>query len=288
MMERIDLHVHSNKSDGSLTPKELVDYALEKGLAAFALTDHDSVSGIQEAVNAAKGSSLEVIPGIELSTEYNGRDIHILGYYIDIADSSFQNQLSQFIDSRDIRNQKMCRLLHDNTNMDISFIQLKERFPKATITRAHYAKYMLDHGYVKSLAEAFDRYIGDHAPFYLPREKVSPADGIKLILQADGVPVLAHPILYGLGKSALETLISQLKENGLMGIEAIYTTYTMSDTSQIKSLAQKYNLFITGGSDFHGVNKVNTDLGTGRGNLFVPYELLLPIKQAAKESHDKH
>lgn len=278
--EAIDLHVHSNCSDGTLSPSELVDHAIKKGLAAFALTDHDTVDGLGEAIRYASGlpDAPEVIPGIELSTEYHGQDIHMVGLYIDYADKSFLNKLREFVDSRTNRNRKMCRLLQE-AGLEVAYGDLLKAYPDAVITRAHYAGYLLEKGYVKSRQEAFDRYLGDHAPCFVPREKVTPAQAVRLILEAGGIPVLAHPILYHMGEKRLESLVAELKEAGLIGIEAIYSTYTSADERQIRMLAAKYGLLISGGSDFHGAAKPGLELGNGYGSLFIPYSLLEPIKE---------
>ena len=211
----IDLHVHSTRSDGTYTPCELVDYAIEKGLDAFALTDHDTVAGLDEAMEYAAAASTEagvkcipeVIPGIEFSTEYQERDIHIVGLYIDYKNEAFAQYLQSFIDSRTLRNQKMCSLLAE-AGIDISYERLLEEFPNSVITRAHYAKYMLTHGYIKSIKEAFERYIGDNCPYFVPREKVTPAQAVELIIRAGGVPILAHPVLYHLSNARLEELVA--------------------------------------------------------------------------------
>lgn len=292
----IDLHVHSTRSDGTFSPTELVDYAIEKNLKAFALTDHDTVDGLEEAISYAENlrqkylatgqSELasavpEIIPGIELSSEHEGRDIHIVGLFIDYKNPAFCDYLKHFVESRDLRNEKMCKLLQD-AGIDITYQSLQEAFPDSVITRAHYAKYMLNHGYIKSMKEAFDRYIGDHCPYYIPREKVTPAQAVELILQADGIPVLAHPILYGMGSAKLDSVVAELKEVGLMGIEALYSTYTSADERQIRSLASKYNLLVSGGSDFHGSNKPDLDLGVGYGRLNVPDFVLEDIRATRK------
>lgn len=288
-MRTVDLHVHSTKSDGSFTPRELVDYALKKGLAAFALTDHDTTEGLTEAISYAQAlandpvapKEIEIIPGIEFSTEYMGKDIHILGLYISYDNVLFKEYLKQFQDSRTLRNEKMCQKLTEH-GVPVTYDELQKAFPGSVLTRAHYAKYLLKKGYVKSMPEAFDRYIGDHAPCFLPREKVTPAQAVELILKADGIPVLAHPILYHMSDARLETLVKELKETGLVGIEAIYSTYNTAEERQIRGLASKYNLLITGGSDFHGTTKPGLDLGCGYGKLFIPYEILEKIKEYRK------
>lgn len=277
-MKPIDLHVHSTKSDGSLTPSQLVDLAIEKGLRAFALTDHDTTDGIDEAMEYAaslQGSPIEVIPGIELSTEYKGKDIHMVGLYIDHKSDAFLNHIEKFQKSRELRNEKMCKKLREEAGMDITYEALKATDPGAVITRSHYAKYMLAHGYISYLKEAFERYIGDHAKYYVPREKITPADAIKLILASGGIPILAHPILYKMSDSNLDALVKILKEAGLVGIEAIYSTYSPSEERTVRKIAARYNLALSGGSDFHGAAKPGLEMGTGYDNkLFVPEELL--------------
>lgn len=287
-MQAVDLHVHSNRSDGTLTPTQLVDYAVRKGLAAFALTDHDTVDGLEEAISYAESLKAvtsespaipEVIPGIEFSTEYCGRDVHIVGLYIDYQDTAFRRMLQEFVDSRIARNRKMCHLLQD-AGIPITYENLLAEFPDAVITRAHYAKYMLNHGRIKSMDEAFQRFIGDHCPCYVPREKVTPSQAVELVREAKGFPVLAHPILYHLDDKKLDALTAELKEAGLMGIEAMYCTYTAAEERQMRRLAAKYELLVSGGSDFHGSNKPGLNLGTGYGRLFVPASVLEDIKAA--------
>lgn len=286
-MKAIDLHVHSTKSDGSYTPAELVNYALEKGLAAFALTDHDTTDGLDEALAAANGKNIEVIPGIEFSSEYEGRDIHIVGLYIDYHSDFFKRRLVHFVNGRILRNQEMCRRLADH-GIPVSYEALTAEFPDCVITRAHYARYLLNHGYVKSLSEAFERYIGDHAPCFVPRKKITPMRAVEIIRKAGGFPILAHPMLYHMGTAQLEKLVASLEEIGLMGIEAIYSTHTPSDERKIRALAQKYDLCISGGSDFHGTAKPGLDLGTGYGKLFVPYDVLTTIKEKKRMNVSTH
>ena len=282
-MKAVDLHVHSDKSDGSMSPTALTAYAAEKGLRAFALTDHDTIGGLAEALEAAKQfPDLEVIPGIEFSTEYKGRDIHIVGLYIRYNDPEFLKYLTDFQDSRIRRNEKMCNNL-SSAGIDISFEKLQAEFPDSVITRAHYARYLLDHGYVGSLKEAFDRYVGDHSKYFVPREKVTPVQAVELILRAGGIPILAHPVLYRMSDAALEELVAQLKDAGLIGMECIYSTYSPAEERDMKRLADKYGLTYSGGSDFHGKAKPDLDLATGYGKLFVPETILDDLIKAWKK-----
>lgn len=290
-MNIVDLHVHSTKSDGTYSPAQLVDYAMEKGLSAFALTDHDTVDGLEEAIAytgklRAKMQNEtqtipEVIPGIELSSEYEGKDIHIVGLCIDYKNPVFISKLREFVDSRTLRNHKMCALLREK-GIEITYEALEETFPDAVITRAHYAKWMLKQGYIKSITEAFDRYIGDNGPCYVPREKITPSQAVQLILSANGIPVLAHPTLYHMSTARLEKLLAELKAAGLLAMECIYSTYSTSEEREMRTLAAKHGLLISGGSDFHGENKPKLDLAVGYGKLFIPEEVLDNLKKCRR------
>lgn len=281
-MSPVDLHVHSNESDGTVTPEELVREAKKTGLSAFALTDHDTTAGLDRAIACGKEEGVEVVPGIEFSTAYWGRDIHVLGYYMDYHNESFQKQLIEFRNSRNVRNEEMFRRLREFGFEKITEDALLEAFDNAVITRAHIAKFMVDCGYVKSREEAFQRYIGDNCPCYVERERISPGKAVKLIIEFGGVPVLAHPLLYKLGTEMLDALVVSLKEDGLKGIEAIYSNYNWREQRRLKLLAKKHELIFTGGSDYHGTNKKNIKLGVGRGNLLVPVHCLLDIKSLKK------
>ena len=280
IMKPVDLHVHSNKSDGSNTPEELVCMAISKGLSAFALTDHDTVDGIDEAMACADRlrsegvpNVPEVIPGIELSTEYQGKDIHLVGLYIDHHSASFRAYLQEFVDSRTERNRKMCARLTE-AGIDISYEKLVAEFPDSVLTRAHYAVYLVNHGYSLSKEDAFSQYLGDHTKYFVPREKITPEMGVSLILQAGGIPILAHPVLYRMSDARLNELVARLQKAGLMGLEAIYATYSQADERQMRKLAAKYDLCISGGSDYHGAAKPGLEMGTGYGGLFVPEDVL--------------
>lgn len=312
----VDLHVHSVFSDGTLTPTQLVDHAMEMGVSAFALTDHDSTDGIEEAVNyadslrrkatpkmapgdgvvgskkvlqdgeenpksALQGEACkvpEVIPGIELSTDRAGTEVHVVGLFIDQNNPEFRGYLKSFVESRDNRNKKMCDKFLEH-GIDVTYEALLERFPNCVLTRAHFARYLMEHGYVKSNQEAFDRYLGSRCPMYVPREKITPKKAVELILTAGGLPIFAHPILCRMSDARLEALVSELKDAGLVGIEAIYSTYATSEERQIRQIAKKYDLLISGGSDFHGANKPKIEMGIGLGKLYVPDDVLAELKQ---------
>ena len=288
----IDLHVHSVYSDGTLTPTELVDYAMKKGISAFALTDHDTTDGIEEAMaraaelkkletkgtETAEGKVPEVIPGIELSTDEIGKEVHIVGLFIDKDSLEFREYLKAFVETRENRNKKMCERFQEH-GIDVTYEALLERFPDCILTRAHFARFLMEHDYVKSNQEAFERYLGSRCPMYVPREKITPVKAVELIRKAGGVPIFAHPILCRMSDTRLEDLVVRLKDAGLVGIEAIYSTYAPSEERQIRSLAAKHELLISGGSDFHGANKQKIDMGTGMGKLYIPEELLEKLRE---------
>lgn len=269
----IDLHVHSTASDGTFTPTELVKEALKKKLTAFALTDHDTVIGIMEAKDAAEGKNITIIPGVELSTDYNGQEIHILGLFIEEQNKEFLSRLEQFNEDRGNRNKKMITLLQEN-GVSISLEALQNSFPNAVLTRAHFARYLLVNDYVSSIQNAFEVYLGEECPCYVPRNKVTPQDAITVIRKANGIPVLAHPLLYHMEESTLKDFLLTCKKEGLVGIEAIYSLHSKEEELMLIHLANEIGLLITGGSDFHGLNKPSIELGSGKGNLEIPDRLL--------------
>ncbi len=281
MKNRIDLHVHSTASDGTLTPTQLVELATKYKLKAFALTDHDTTAGIDEALKAAAelNPQLEVIPGVELSTHAEGRDIHIVGLDIDKDSPAFQKHLKDFRNSREVRNKKMIQKLQE-VHIDISDEVLLDMFGDTVITRAHIAKYLHQKGYVRNIWEAFPRYIGDGAPCFVPRGKIAPRDAIRMIQEANGVAVLAHPLRYEFTSSELEDFVSKLAGEELDAIEAIYSMNGPGDEQDMKLLAKRYDLKLSGGSDFHGMTKPNIRLGFGRGNIDIPYAIWRELRMS--------
>ena len=277
MNKFIDLHVHSTASDGTYTPAELIKLAHETGLLAIALTDHDSVDGIEEARRAADNFQIELIPGTEFSTEYQGKEIHVVGLYIDHKNKALADQLREFRDCRDNRNEKMTLRLQEE-GFSIPYEDLLKTFPDCVLTRAHIARYLLDTKQVSSISEVFDKYIGDGCKCYVDRPKVTPMDAVSLIHQAGGTAFLAHPCLYKMKRHELTAMLDELADAGLDGIEAVYSCNQGSDEKDFKSLASNYHMIISGGSDFHGTNKPYIKLGTGKGNLKIPYSILEDIK----------
>lgn len=266
MEEYIDLHVHSNISDGTMSPDDVVKLAAESGLSAIALTDHDTVAGIEEALAAGEKYGVEVIPGIEISADYKGGDLHILGFDIDYRDRNFAEKIAVCRDSRHERNIKMTEKIRQQ-GFPVTWEIMLERFGDNSITRAHFAKYLLDEGYVKSKEEAFAKYLNPGCPCYVAREKVTPEQAVKMIIDAKGHPVLAHPMLYKMTHDRIESVIVMLMSYGLQGIEAVYSLNSPKDDEFLKKVAKRHGLYITGGSDFHGAIKPDIQIGIGRGNL---------------------
>ena len=277
-MQYIDLHVHSNCSDGTCTPEELVDLALEAQLVAFALTDHDTVDGVARAVAAAQGKKIRVIPGVELSCEYQispGRkkEIHILGYNIDYTQPELLDTLAEAAAERDERNRKMCKNLRD-AGYPIDYESLAARFPHTILTRAHFARFLMEKGAIPSIDSAFKKILAQDGPYFVMRKYLSPENGIRLIKKAGGIPVLAHPLLYKLSVSEIRRLLTELKEYGLSGLEVLYSRNQGNDEAFLRKLADEFHLIITGGTDFHGENKPDLSIGSGTGNMQIPATLL--------------
>lgn len=279
-MKKIDLHVHSNFSDGTCTPEELVDMAVKKGLAAFALTDHDATNGVNRALSYQKETAapVEVIPGIEISTEYHQKEIHMVGLYVDHENKKLVETTSHFVNLRSRRNHEMVENFQ-NAGIPMTIQDLQEGNPNTVITRAHFARYLIQHGVVKDTKEAFSQYLGEDSPFYVSRKLIPATEAITLIIEAGGVPVLAHPMHYHMEEQALRTMIKTFKEHGLVGIEVKYSNHTAQDEVFVGHLAKEFDLLPSGGSDFHGTNKPAIDLGSGRGNLSIPYDYLEQIKK---------
>lgn len=257
--QRIDLHMHSTASDGEHTPAELVHLAIERGFATIALTDHDSVAGLDAAIAAARGTSLQVIPGVELSCDVPQTEVHVLGYFIDWHAAHFQSMLVKFRDGRYGRAEKMVKKLAA-LGAPISFDRVKEIAGDASIGRPHVAQALLEAGHITTIAEAFDKYIGRTGPAYVERFRLTPEDAVTLILQAGGVPVLAHP-------REVKHFVEPLVKVGLVGLEVYYGLYDDATISELARLAKQYGLLATGGSDFHGLNKMAHMSGLGQMNV---------------------
>ncbi len=272
-MKRIDLHTHSTASDGSCTPTEVMEAAVNAGLAAVALTDHDTMQGVSEAMEAAEKLDIECIPGIELSAVYGDREVHIVGLFLDPRDSVLAKRLDSF---RQIRKQRNLRMIEkmQAAGVDITMEKVRDLEGDAVITRANLARYLVHVGYAVSIKEVFDKYLSPGLPFYVPKTGVTPEDAVRAIRDGGGTAILAHPLLYDFTPAQLDTCIELLKNYGLQGIETYYSTYSPADERNMKRLADRHGLLWSGGSDFHGSVKPHIQIGKGMGHLVIPYDIL--------------
>jgi predicted metal-dependent phosphoesterase TrpH len=276
MASRADLHTHSTYSDGRLTPTDLIERAVSRGLEVFALTDHDCTDGIAEALEAAqKHPRLLFIPGIELSTDLPQEEVHVLGYFVDWRNPHFQGRLDHLRYSRLERSQKMLAKLK-GLGIEVSWQRVKEIAGDGAVGRPHIALAMLEAGHISSLEEAFDRYLARNSPAYVEREKITPVEAVQLIIDASGLPVLAHPR----DLQNLESLLVELKEAGLIGMEVYYQDYDQQAIERLLAIAHQHDLLPLGGSDFHGIGSARErDLG----DIPLPFECVEQLIALARQ-----
>ncbi len=277
-MKTVDLHVHSTCSDGTLSPTELVAEAKALGLSAIALTDHDTVSGIPELLRAGEAYGVETIPGVELSTDYENNEIHVVGLFIDSANEALCAELQTFRDMRDNRNLYMIEKLQQE-GFSITAEEIYRLSPDSVVARPHIARYLVETGQVADRQTVFDEYIGNGCRCYVERYKITPMRAVELIHEAGGLAILAHPCMYKkLTDLQMTAMVEKMVAVGLDAIEALYSRNQPGDEEKYRGFADKYRLLLSGGSDFHGANKPDIRLGSGMGNLAVPLELLLEMK----------
>jgi len=247
---KADLHLHTTASDGRLEPKDIVSLAVKVGLDVIAITDHDTIDGITPALAAAKDfPSLMVIPGVEINTDVPNGEVHILGYFIDYTDQKLAVALQRLRDSREGRAQRMITKLSE-LGMNIELQRVLELAQGGSVGRPHVAQALFEKDYVSSEKEAFDKYIGHDGPAYVERYKLLPAEAVELIVDARGLPVLAHPADIG----DLKELVPKLKGVGLIGIEVYYRGYNSEVIAGLLKIAEQYDLVPTGGTDYHAFN----------------------------------
>lgn len=270
----VDLHLHSTASDGTLSPTEIVSKAHEMGLTAIALTDHDSLAGIPEAVDAALKFSLTFIPGLEMSSEYGDRDIHILGYFIDYTQAHLAETLAGLRVARVNRGRIMVERLAD-LGLEIDFAEVEKYAHGGAMGRPHVAQVLVKQGLADDISDAFARFIGRGGPAYVSKHVLTTLQIINLIHQAGGVAALAHP-----GPSRVdEPLLRVLKDGGLDAVEVWHTDHAPEQTRYFKQLAFEFDLMVTGGSDCHGFAKSR---GFVLGSLGVPDQIIEPLRAKAK------
>jgi predicted metal-dependent phosphoesterase TrpH len=277
----IDLHLHSTNSDGSDTPEELVISGCQAGLTALSLTDHDTLDGTEEFLNACRANGMTGISGIEISAHLDERpgELHILGYGLNPTHPLVVESLDRVLEGRAWRNEQILEKLN-GLGLELEWADVLAYADEHVVGRAHFAQALIDRGYVSSCSEAFERYLGKGAPAYADRYRLYPEEGIRMIREAGGVAVIAHPFSWELREAELETGLRELKAYGLTGMEVLYSEYTREQTVTLMRLAKRLDLLPTGGSDYHGLAKSDIRLGTGFGSLHVPDAYLPPLLNA--------
>ena len=273
----VDLHTHSTASDGTCTPAEVVRLAHEAGLAAVALTDHDTVDGLAEARAAAASLPLEFVPGIELAARNVPRTVDILGLWLPERPQRLQQALSWLIERRDERNALMVEKLAA-LGLPVTLAEVMAA-AGGTVGRPHIARLLVDKGCVGSMNEAFDRYIGRAGSAYVPKTSLAAEEAVELLKAEGATVILAHPAIYDLPVAEMESLVRRLADRGLDGIEDIYSEHSANKVREFTCLAERFGLAVSGGSDFHGATKPSIRLGVGKGNLRVPRKVMDALKE---------
>lgn len=259
-----DLHVHTCASDGRLSPREVVLRAKSLDIGAVAITDHDTVAGIPEALDAGEELGMTVVPGVEINTDFGKTDVHILGYFIDYRSEHLLASMDMLRSAREERGRKMVERLKEN-GVNIDFARVKEIAGTASLGRPHIARAIVEAGYAGGMNGAFGRFLVYGAPGYVPRSKLSPAEAVQIVRLAGGVPVMAHP-----GQSKHDEIVPQLVEAGLQGIEVFHTDHSSVQRKHYGRLAKKLGLIATGGSDYHGPGMMkNIEIGNAKVGLEV-------------------
>ncbi len=283
-MGNVDLHLHTTASDGVLSPSEIVRYAQAKGLQAIAITDHDTIEGCEEGLLEGERIGFEVIPGIEISAEYSPGSMHILGFFLDIHHPFLNERLEYLQKARAERNPKMVAKLNQ-LGIEITYEEVMKASGGGQVGRPHFANVLLEKKIVRNFQEAFERFLKKGAPAYVDKFRFTSKEALHFIREARGVAVLAHPNTLGVNRySELEKIILQLVDEGLQGIEVYYPEHSSAEVAQYKTLADRYNLLSTGGTDYHGIEKNELDIGIGRGEMKLPYSIVEKIKALRSRS----
>ena len=275
----IDLHSHTNESDGTCSPAELIEEAARAGVDVLGITDHDTFRGFDQAAALARHAGIEAICGIELSTKLHGQSVHLLGYFLgDNGPEGFRTWVLEMQASRRERNVRLAARLRE-LGFDVTLEEAEAR-GRGMTGRPHFAQLLVEKGYVRNLREAFDEYLDESAKGYVHRQEPQFAEGVARIREAGGIASLAHPIRV---RGNIPALLPELCDAGLNAIEAYHSDHARRDTEQYLSLAERYGLMVTGGSDFHGDVKPGVLLGTGyAGNLRIPADLIDQLRQHAR------
>ena len=281
-MKKIDLHTHSLCSDGAQTPADVVRTAKEAGLSAIALSDHDCISGVQEAMDTGKALGVEVIPAVELSAQ-SDTELHILGYFVDIHNKKLQDTMAYALQVRDERQEETCRKLNEQ-GFAITMEEARaEAHGNPVLCRAHFAQIMVRKGYAESVKDAFARYLSVGCYAYSNRQALTGPEAVSLIREAGGIAVAAHLHLIKKPDEELRQYLKELIPYGLDGVEGYYTDYTPDMEQRYQAMAKELGLVISGGTDYHGANKPHIAIGKGRGNLQIPYCVLEGLRKRHQE-----
>ena len=281
-MKRIDLHTHSLCSDGAQTPADVVRSAKEAGLSAIALSDHDCISGVQEAMDTGNALGVEVIPAVELSAQ-SDTELHILGYFVDIHNKKLQDTMRYALQVRDERQEETCRKLNEQ-GFAITMEEARaEAHGNPVLCRAHFAQIMVRKGYAESVKDAFNRFLSVGCYAYSNRQALTGPEAVSLIRQAGGIAVAAHQHLIKKPDDELRQYLKELIPYGLDGVEGYYTDYTPDMEQRYRTMAKELGLVISGGTDYHGANKPHIAIGKGKGNLEIPYSVLEGLRKRHQE-----
>lgn len=277
----IDLHVHSTASDGSDSPRRVVELAAETGLDVIALTDHDTQEGVDEALTGARRMGIEVIPGVELSLQFDDGGMHLIVLWLQPGRGPLQDRLEGLQHGRGARNERIVELLED-AGLPLTIEEVLEEARGGTVGRPHIAAVMMKRGYVPDIRTAFDLWLGAGKPAYVGRDRLYPEEAISLARESGGVPVLAHPHTLGITTaSAMADVLDRLRHAGLIGLEAHYSTYRAHERAGYADLARRFDLLPSGGSDYHGNYKPGLSIGSGYGDLVVRGDLLEALRDRA-------
>ncbi|MFO7816092.1 MAG: PHP domain-containing protein [Thermodesulfobacteriota bacterium] len=280
-MPEIDLHTHSTASDGTYTPTELVELAVKTELKAMALTDHDTTGGLDEALEAARNTQLELIPGCELSVIYPGT-MHIVGLWVKPDAPVLNKALKELRDKRHNRNRIIVDKLA-SLGIDITYDEVRDLAGEASVGRPHLARVLIDKKVVGTMQQAFDKYLGPTGRAYVPKDKLTPEKAIELLKREQATVILAHPFSLNLDEKTLRRELQRLKSIGLDGMEVYYSEHGPERIKRYKKICEEFDLLISGGSDFHGSVKPYIRLGYGKGNLNIPCSLLEAMKKQRRE-----
>lgn len=273
MEKYIDLHTHSLASDGTDTPSELIDKAIEASLCAVALTDHNTTNGLAEFTSYAEGKNIYAIPGIEISTDYKEKELHIVGLFIKPCHYQKIEDLMHEMNRR--KTESNINLINalKNDGYDIDYESVRARTPAEAFNRAHIAMHLVEKGYFNNRQEAFKTVLARNGKYYVPPKRITTFEAISFLRSIDALPILAHPYL-SLDEYELIEFLPEAKKAGLIGMETIYSTYDRETEIMAAKMAASFGLYESGGSDYHGGNKPDTSIGTGLGNMRVPKEIL--------------